>query len=203
MQKQNNLLFKLAQFISYILDPIFLGLLIVVVSVFRSSMPSNLTMFWIIAIIVLNLFIPILFYWYFTKQGFIFDAPLTNKRAQKERIIIFIVFLLAILVEILFLLLTKIYQPLFAVLVGGVITIFFGSIISYYWKISVHASMTTFFVAMLILLFGWSFWPAIFCLPLVFWSRLVLKRHTISQLLAGFVLSLFIVIVTFSYFGLL
>ncbi len=194
---------KFATIISCILDPIFLGLLILIASIIKSNMPQNVMMGWIISILILNALIPALFYWFFTSRGYVFDATLANKRAQKERIIIFVIYLAVIALELIVLVSTKIYQPLFAVFIGATVTIIIGSIISYFYKISVHTSMTTFFVAMLILMFGWGMWPVILCIPAIIWSRLILKRHTISQVLTGFVLSLLIVIATFSFFGLL
>lgn len=194
---------SIAEVVSIILDPIFLGLLILIASIIKSSMLQNVMIGWIIGILILNALIPALFYWFFTSQGYVFDAPLTNKNAQKQRIIIFMIYLAVIALELIVLVSTHIYQPLFAVLVGATITIIIGSIISYFYKVSVHASMATLFVSMIILLFGWGWWPVILFIPVIFWSRLMLHRHTISQLLTGFVLSLVIVLMTFSYFGLL
>ncbi|MEA4964521.1 MAG: hypothetical protein VB055_01695 [Oscillospiraceae bacterium] len=37
----------------------------------------------------------------------------------------------------------------------------------------------------LCLMLGWGYWPALLVLPLVYWSSLVLRRHTWSQLLLG------------------
>ena len=195
--------YRIAQIVSIILDPVFLGLVILMVSIIKSQMPTNTMTKWIISTLILNAFVPGLFYWFLTSRGFVFDATLDNKNAQRQRIIIFLIYFTVVVFEIIALILIQIYQPLYAVLIGAAISLMLGSIISYFFKISIHASMVTFFVVMMILIFGWNLWPIIVCIPLIFWSRLVLKRHTISQLLTGFALSLLIVIITFNYFGLL
>lgn len=53
------------------------------------------------------------------------------------------------------------------------------------WKISVHATITAFFVGLQVSLFGpWGL-PALIILALVLWSRLALRAHTAAQLAAG------------------
>ncbi|MCL5795474.1 MAG: hypothetical protein M1338_03890 [Patescibacteria group bacterium] len=195
---------KIASFVSnYLLNPGVLALVILVMAVLRSRMPENTLICWLLAILVLNTAIPGLFYLFFTSHGFVFDATLQNKKVNRERLAILGIFLALITLELLILVSTGAYQPLLAVFAGGILTIVIGGAITYFWKISIHATLTTFFVAMIILLYGWNFWPVIFLIPLVFWSRIILNRHTFLQLLFGCILSLAIVLVTFNVFGLL
>lgn len=49
-------------------------------------------------------------------------------------------------------------------------------------KISGHMAVAT-------LIVGW-FWPIIFLLPLIGWSRIVLKRHTVGEVIGGFLYTL-------------
>lgn len=59
-----------------------------------------------------------------------------------------------------------------------------------YWKISLHTSLNTVGSILINYLFGWSLWWVYLSIPLVFWARLVLKRHTLIQLIVGIIISL-------------
>lgn len=194
---------KIANFISEVLNPGILAIIILLVAVLKSKIPEPQLAGWIIAIIVLNGIVPGIIYLFFTSRGYVFDDSLFNKQVQKERIIIFSVFLAIVALELLILVLTNVYQPLLAVFTGGVITLVIGGLITYFWKISVHSTLTTFFVVMLVLLFGWQVWLVILLIPLVFWSRITLARHTFLQLFFGFIFSLAVVLIIFNIFGIL
>ncbi|MHB8362326.1 MAG: hypothetical protein ACYDBX_01745 [Patescibacteria group bacterium] len=76
------------------------------------------------------------------------------------------------------------------------IIIVFATLITFFWKISFHAIMiTTLFVLVLIFYKEYSIIVALL-IPVVWFSRLVLKKHNIYQLIAGSLL----VLVLFSVF---
>lgn len=52
-------------------------------------------------------------------------------------------------------------------------------------KISGHMAVLTFLFGFSILWYGMAFAPLLLVLPLVGWSRLVLKRHTIGEVIGG------------------
>lgn len=52
-------------------------------------------------------------------------------------------------------------------------------------KISIHTGGIAGLVTVLIILFGRGAWPALLLVPLVGWSRIVLGRHTIRQVITG------------------
>ena len=62
-------------------------------------------------------------------------------------------------------------------------------IITFWWKISMHASGLSGTVTFLTILYGKFVLPAFLLVFLVGWSRVVLKRHTVAQVTAGAVLS--------------
>jgi membrane-associated phospholipid phosphatase len=80
-----------------------------------------------------------------------------------------------------------------------IITVFSGimmMVITFWWKISMHASSLGGVATMLTVLYGAVMLPLFVLLVLVSWSRVVLRRHTVPQViagsLAGIVLSLII-----------
>ena len=69
-----------------------------------------------------------------------------------------------------------------------IITVFSGIImmvITLWWKISMHASSLGGVATMLTALYGTVMLPLFVLLVLVSWSRVVLRRHTVPQVIAG------------------
>ena len=68
------------------------------------------------------------------------------------------------------------------------ITVFSGTImmvITFWWKISMHASSLGGAATMLTVLYGAVMLPLFVLLVLVSWSRVALRRHTVPQVIAG------------------
>jgi membrane-associated phospholipid phosphatase len=59
-----------------------------------------------------------------------------------------------------------------------------------WWKISIHASAMAAAVTMLTVLYGLIMLPAYLLVVLVSWSRVILKRHTLGQVIAGSLVSI-------------
>jgi membrane-associated phospholipid phosphatase len=69
-----------------------------------------------------------------------------------------------------------------------IITVFSGIImmvITFWWKISMHASSLGGVATMLTALYGAVMLPLFVLLVLVSWSRVALRRHTVPQVIAG------------------
>lgn len=200
--KEKNKPQVIAELVSLvILNPAFLGIIILVIGVLRSKMSQIETLAWLLGVLTLNGLIPILFYLFFTKKGHVFDDTLDNPKVQKERIGFFMIFICLVSGQLLILASTKQYQPLLAILSGGLIALIMVMGITYFWKISLHSGMTTIFVLMLIYLYGIEkIWPSFFLIPLVFWSRIVLFRHTLAQLLGGIITACLVVLLTYLMF---
>ena len=79
---------------------------------------------------------------------------------------------------------------------------FVTSLITIFWKISIHMILDTTFLLILNLLYGWHLWPLFLLIPLVAWARLRLKRHTPTQLVAGFSLALILFFAGLKFFNL-
>jgi len=60
--------------------------------------------------------------------------------------------------------------------------------INLYWKISIHSLGVAGPVAALVYVFGLYGLPFILIIPLVMWSRLYLKEHTLTQVIIGAIL---------------
>jgi len=62
-------------------------------------------------------------------------------------------------------------------------------IITFWWKISMHASSLSGTITFLAVLYGSIVLPAFLLVILIGWSRVVLKRHTVAQVTAGTLLT--------------
>lgn len=67
-------------------------------------------------------------------------------------------------------------------LIGGIAVL---AAVSLVWKISGHASAISSAAVMVVLMFGPAWWPLLLLVPAVGWSRVVLRDHTVSQVIAG------------------
>lgn len=188
---------KIAQFFSLVpFNPALLGLTILIVAVFRSSMSGVERTAWLLAILVLDGVMPLSFYLYFIKKGYVFDDTLDNTKVLQNRVTIFLIILVTIALQFLIVVTGPKFSPIMFVFSGALIAISLTLIITYFWKISLHTGMATLFVCMIIYLFGLvKAWPVVFVLPLVFWARLVLSRHNIWQLLAGCLFALLVILI--------
>lgn len=70
------------------------------------------------------------------------------------------------------------------------------------WKVSLHAAGISSMATVLLIIYGYLALPAVALVPVVFWARLVLKKHTPAQLAAGSLLAVSVASGIFWSFGL-
>jgi hypothetical protein len=93
-----------------------------------------------------------------------------------------------------FLLAHQFYPFLDEMFLRAWIIILITGLVTLRWKISLHSIGYSCFCFTFIELFGPIWIITLLFLPLVYWDRLILKRHTLKQLLAGTILSLLILV---------
>lgn len=144
------------------------------------------------------LLVPFIYLHLSLKLGWVSKWDLPKKEERRPIIVIFI----ACSIISLFLVKqfgTKMLLDLFILLLT---TGFVASLVTVFWKISIHMVLDTTGVLLVNLLLGWHLWPLFALIPLVGWARLRLKRHTFSQILAGVLLSVIIFSAGIKYFNL-
>ncbi|MFC7847982.1 phosphatase PAP2 family protein [Arthrobacter sp. NPDC057388] len=67
-------------------------------------------------------------------------------------------------------------------IVGGVVVL---AVISLFWKISGHAGAIALTAIISVLILGVQWLPLLLLIPAVGWSRVVLRAHTVAQVVAG------------------
>jgi hypothetical protein len=76
-------------------------------------------------------------------------------------------------------------QPLIAMVVGMFAVGAGVTVVNQFWKLSVHAAVAAGSVAVLVLILGLAALAGVGVVALVGWSRVVLRDHTVPQVLAG------------------
>ncbi|WP_405428550.1 phosphoesterase PA-phosphatase [Micromonospora sp. NBC_00617] len=88
-------------------------------------------------------------------------------------------------------------RPLLALAVAGLVGLVVAVSVSHWWKMSIHSAVSAGTLVILALTFGPGFLVAAPLLAVVGWSRVRLRDHTVSQVLAGGVLGALIAAVVF------
>ena len=89
-----------------------------------------------------------------------------------------------------------------ATFVAGLSAVVVFMCVNLLWKISLHTAFVTASVTALIILYGSIAAVTVVLIPLIAWSRIELKRHSLAQVAAGALLAALIVVVVFYLFGL-
>ncbi|MCO8269194.1 phosphoesterase PA-phosphatase [Actinoplanes sp. TRM 88003] len=76
-------------------------------------------------------------------------------------------------------------RELLALLAAGITGLVVFAAVTAYWKMSIHAGVAAGTVAVLVAVFGPVALLAVPLVPLIGWSRVVLKAHTPAQVVAG------------------
>lgn len=189
----------LARATSAIFDPIIISTLTLFLIIYQTEKDIVSVFKWFVFIIIVGVLPPLIFLAYEKKRGRVTDWFLYNR---KERVPIYVATLISLSTTLL--LIWRLEGPpnlLFLSLVSFLNTFFLALATYLGHKPSVHASATTYFVLILVLLFNPQLWPIILLIPLVAWSRWHLKKHTPSQILAGIFITLVVVVLTFKFFA--
>jgi membrane-associated phospholipid phosphatase len=176
---------QFARYISTILSPIVISLpAIVLVGLYHSQAPSSL-LFAAIAIFFLSVG-PMIYIAIGVGLGKFTDVDVS---VRSQRVGPFIFGISSSLIG--FFILQVMHAPynLATVLLATVIAGLIFMVITFWWKISMHASSISGTITFLAVLYGKIVLPAFLLVALVGWSRVVLKRHTAMQVTIGAILS--------------
>jgi len=176
---------KIAELLSILLGPhVWLpGLFLAVI--FNSGLTENQLNIIFPVVLILQIIIPLLYIIFAPKLGW---TKKWDMETKKERRPVFILFITLTLISsaVIFFYGNQLLLQLNIIILTLMFILF---IITYFWKISLHMSLNTAGVIILNYLYNWNWWWFFFVIPIIFWARLKLRKHTISQLFAGLILS--------------
>jgi membrane-associated phospholipid phosphatase len=189
-----------ARLISNILNPFVVAIVTLVLLAFQATATASEAVIWIsisIAISVLPVVAAVLVLVRMKKL----DGFFSNPREQRNG-----VYLLACALGVIdcalywYLHAPRLLSVLFTT---GLIAVIIFMVINCYWKVSLHTAFITGAVVVLVIIFDWKALFTVVFIPLVAWSRIVLKQHTISQVIVGGLLPAVIVTGIFWSFGII
>lgn len=175
----------IARLISDLLGPLTLYPLLSFFLVRQSRLSSNQTMVILPILFIFHLLIPFIYVFYKKKSGTIGDWDISERTQRYKPLAVtvlsfaFSLFPLSVFGNTF---IARLYLFIFFLLL-------LNSIITLFWKISFHMAMNVVFSLMVNFLFQWKYPMLYLTIPLIFWSRLRLKKHTVSQLLGALILN--------------
>lgn len=190
---------RTAHLVSNILNPFWLSLALILTLSFVSAPTKLDAIKWSLiaaAFSILPVFVVIIL---LVRKGKL-DAVYINVRRQRTKIY-FLVGLCTIVGSILLAYL-KAPPLLVAAFISGLSTAFIFMFINLWWKISLHTAFVAGSATILVIVFGWTAIISMPLIPLTAWSRVELKRHSLSQVVGGALLATVIAVVVFNRFAL-
>lgn len=182
-----------AFFISRIFDPPVVMTILLTLAAFKSGLEGSDLINFLAALYIFILGVPLLFFLWLLKTGRISDWDM---KRRKERIIPLFALLGLVAVDIAIIsrfgngFLLGLFLFFFFWLLG-----FF--LITLFFKISGHTSIAMLASAFLFLWFGWPAAVSFLIPPIVGWARVVGKKHTPDQVIAGAIYSTVLVYLYF------
>lgn len=177
---------KLARVISTLFVPPSFSLITYILFAIFVEETSSKSIALIVITTLFGFVFPILMFVIMRKKNLVSDQDALIK---EQRTIPFIIATLIYLVGLFFLIYFEVslisISFWFCFISNTIITI----IINKFWKISIHSMGASGAFAALVFAFGTVALPFIFLVLLVGWSRIELKCHTLSQVVAGIVLA--------------
>jgi membrane-associated phospholipid phosphatase len=169
---------NIATVISRLFDPFIVLSVVFVLTFIRGGVTHIFT--WILAFALL-VGVPVALIVFAMRKKIVSNWDVSDRR-QRPNVLGVLVALEAVNLLILRLMVSpEVTRTLFFILV--VLVGFTG--ITLYWKISGHALAAALTTGMILRWYGWGAWPVLLIVPLVAWSRVVRKDHTMWQVIAG------------------
>lgn len=176
---------KLAEIISVLLGPHVWLPAIFIAAIFSSHLNQPQLITLLPSIVILQVIIPLAYLYIAPKIGL---ASAWDLPKRKERYLFLAVISISSIMSLLLIYSfgTKLLFHLNLLLFILLLVLFE---ITLRWKISLHISLNTTGAILINFLFGWNLLFLFLAIPLIFWARLTLKKHTAWQLLAGILIS--------------
>ncbi len=172
---------KFAWLITRTFDPVFEIPLAVGMSVWFLADPS-MRLQTLLLIFLFYVLAPAIYFVVRIRKGKVSDWDITKKEERKA------IYQFSIASHLLGILAVFLLGQIFLVkllMVLWVVSVVF-MVVNIYWKISVHAGVNAFLMVLLNNFYGWKiFGWLMVVLLLVLWSRVYLRKHSITQVMAG------------------
>lgn len=187
---------KCAQIVSIIFGFPWLSIILWLL-IYKTGLIQQQVAFFSIVLPTLNIIVPFLYFIWALRKGIISDIDIT-KRQQRYGVMTLMLVLQLISLKLIYSLGNARLLELSLIIDAVFICTY---LITLVWKISLHMTINVIGILLFNVLFDWQHLYLLALIPLVMWSRLFLKKHTLSQLLAGTLVSGLIMLAGFQYFN--
>ena len=187
---------KIAKLTSLIFHPIIFALLIPFIVVYHRTLDISDGIKWVIFSAV---FVSAALLGFFILKPVEFLADFDISKRELRPAFYTISLIAAIIYFIIAVLLKGIFYPLTIVALGVVIGIALFEVVNFYLKASIHVAVACAFIITFGVFYGFIAFVTICWIPFaIIWSRLLLKKHTWSEVVAGASLGSFVTLLTFA-----
>ena len=189
-----------AKIISNIFNPFVVTVILLVLLSLKAGNGLRDTVSWLsitVAISVIPELIIVYLLIHFKKLDSFFSNP------REQRTIVYILASVLGAVDCALLWYFKGPELLAVIFTAGLIGVIVFMAVNYFWKISLHTAFVAASLTALIIEYGANAAWAALVLPLVGWSRIILKQHNVLQVVTGGAVAVLIVIGVFWGFGLM
>ncbi len=178
---------RCARFVSNILAPSTISLpFVLLVSLYHSRSTTSALLFACLTLFFLTLG-PMVYILIGVRKGWLSDVDVSRRTERAGPFLFGITSVALGLILLRYVHAPKNLETLLLITtISGVIML----IVTLWWKISIHASSMAGATTMLTVLYGAVMLPTFLLLILVSWSRVILRRHTTAQVIAGSLLSI-------------
>lgn len=188
----------LAEVVSWAFFPPIVAVVFFIFLIFWYSSDFSEGLRWMITIAPFLIFFPLIFFAISLKLGWISDIDLSDR---EERPAFLAVFITTLLIATILLYVLGAPQKLFVYALSGLLVTVTTAIVTLFWKISYHTTVTTSVVSAIAIIGGLRFaWLFLLIIP-VAWARVTLKKHTLLQVIFGAVVAFLITYAVFHLFG--
>jgi hypothetical protein len=188
---------KIAKLISFVLGMPWLAVIMYVL-LHGTGLSDEQYRFFVQIFLIFSFIVPTSFFLWEYRHGEISDADIT-RRSERYKLLT-----LVCASNLVTLACAYVYGTplLFHLVLSITLVLLAVYVITFFWKISLHMTFNVVGISMINITTNWQYMWLYALIPLIFWSRRLLRKHTPWQLVAGFAVSQAIVLGVAVWYGL-
>lgn len=183
-----------AKFVSLLFNPIVFFLIMPFLVVYRQTQSGTYALKWQIFSSIF-LFLGLVLFIIGRIKGSFSDEDV-SKREERYKFYI-LLYILGFAYFLIAIFLKGVFFPLSIITFGIILGILVFNFVNRFIKASIHVAVSVAFVITIGFLYGWIYLLlTLWIVPLIFWARIVSKRHTVQEAIIGSILGLIITLAT-------
>lgn len=186
---------RLAKLISFVFHPLFCSAIVPFLVIYQNTSNPLYALKWVI---FSAFFVILALIFLFVLEPYEMLSDFDISKREKRPIFYSVALLFALLYFIVAIIFKGLFFHLSIIALGIILGIVIFEIVNFFIKASIHAGVVTACVISVGILYGLVPLLAIcWIIPLMVWSRLKLKKHTLKELIVGLTLGVIVTVATF------